>query len=145
MVKYTRTKGSDAVYETITGGNPDAEGWVHWARQIDQTLWRVAQMYKILLLSLVKKMFHTCLTVMVLDLLLKTMLHQSSGGAIGNIVDARITMDEWEKTNKTLFELLGDYCGKTAKRVEKDAQRDLWLSAEEALEYGIIDEVIGKK
>ena len=75
----------------------------------------------------------------------KTMLHQSSGGAIGNIQDARISMKEWEKTNKTLFELLGGYCGKSAKRVEKDAQRDLWLSAEEALEYGIIDEVIGKK
>lgn len=75
----------------------------------------------------------------------KTMLHQSSGGAIGNIQDARISMKEWEKTNKILFELLGSYCGKSAKRVEKDAQRDLWLSAEEALEYGIIDEVIGKK
>jgi len=75
----------------------------------------------------------------------KTMLHQSSGGAIGNIQDARISMKEWEKTNKLLFELLGSYCGKTAKRVEKDAQRDLWLSAEESLEYGIIDEVIGKK
>ena len=37
----------------------------------------------------------------------KTMLHQSSGGAGGNIQDARITMAEWEKTNKLLFELLG--------------------------------------
>jgi len=75
----------------------------------------------------------------------RTMLHQSSGGAGGNIQDARIMFDEWEKINKELFELLAKYCGKTAKRVEKDAQRDLWLSAEEALDYGIIDEVIGKK
>jgi len=75
----------------------------------------------------------------------KTMLHQSSGGAVGNIQDARISMDEWEKTNKILFELLGGYCGKTAKRVEKDAQRDLWLSAEEALDYGIIDEILVKQ
>jgi len=74
----------------------------------------------------------------------KTMLHQSSGGAMGNIQDARITMGEWEKTNKLLFELLGEYCGKKPSQVEKDAQRDLWLSADEALEYGIIDEVIGK-
>jgi len=73
----------------------------------------------------------------------RTMLHQSSGGAAGNIQDARIQFDEWEKINKTLFELLGKYCGKTAKRVEKDAQRDLWLSSKEALDYGIIDEVIG--
>jgi ATP-dependent Clp protease protease subunit len=70
------------------------------------------------------------------------MLHQSSGGAVGNIQDARISMKEWEKTNKLLFELLGEYCGKDAKQVEEDAQRDLWLSADEALEYGIIDEVI---
>lgn len=75
----------------------------------------------------------------------KTMLHQSSGGAMGNIQDARITMSEWEKTNKLLFELLGEYCGKKPTQVEKDAQRDLWLSADEALEYGIIDEVIGKE
>lgn len=74
----------------------------------------------------------------------KTMLHQSSGGAGGNIQDARITMAEWEKTNKLLFELLGEYCGKKPSQVEKDAQRDLWLSADEALSYGIIDEVIGK-
>ena len=73
----------------------------------------------------------------------RTMLHQSSGGAGGNIQDARIMFDEWEKINKELFELLGGYCGKTAKKVEKDAQRDLWLSSDEALEYGIIDEVIG--
>jgi ATP-dependent Clp protease protease subunit len=73
------------------------------------------------------------------------MLHQSSGGALGNIQDARITMKEWEKTNEILFELLGGYCGKNAKQVAKDAERDLWLSAEEALKYGIIDEVIQSK
>jgi ATP-dependent Clp protease protease subunit len=75
----------------------------------------------------------------------KTMLHQSSGGAMGNIQDARITMKEWEKTNEILFELLGEYCGKTAKQVAKDAERDLWLSADEALKYGIIDEIIKSK
>jgi ATP-dependent Clp protease protease subunit len=75
----------------------------------------------------------------------RTMLHQSSGGAIGNIQDARIEMEEWEKVNKILFQLLGRYCGKTAKKVEKDAARDLWLSAEDSLEYGIIDEIVKKK
>ena len=64
------------------------------------------------------------------------MLHQSSGGADGNIQDARISMVEWEKTNKILFELLGDYCGKAADIVMKDSARDLWLSSDEALEYG---------
>lgn len=75
----------------------------------------------------------------------RTMLHQSSGGAMGNIQDARISMNEWEKVNKELFRLLGDYCNKKPSQVEKDSQRDLWLSADEALNYGIIDEVIGKK
>lgn len=72
----------------------------------------------------------------------KTMLHQSSGGAMGNIQDARITMKEWEKTNEILFNLLGGYCDKDPKQVMQDAERDLWLSAEEALAYGIIDEIV---
>jgi ATP-dependent Clp protease protease subunit len=72
----------------------------------------------------------------------KTMLHQSSGGAGGNIQDARINFIEWEKTNKILFELLGGYCGKSAEEVTQDATRDFWLSAEEAVTYGIIDEVV---
>jgi len=75
----------------------------------------------------------------------KTMLHQSSGGAVGNIQDARINFVEWEKTNKILFELLGEFCDKEPEQVTKDAQRDFWLSAEEALEYGIIDEIIKPK
>ena len=71
------------------------------------------------------------------------MLHQSSGGAMGNIQDARITMSEWEKTNDILFELLGEYCDKSPKQVMKDATRDNWLDSQAALKYGIIDEVIG--
>ncbi len=75
----------------------------------------------------------------------KTMLHQTSGGAGGNIQDARINFVEWEKVNKILFELLGEFCGKPAEVVEKDSTRDFWLSAQEAVEYGIIDEVISRK
>ena len=75
----------------------------------------------------------------------KTMLHQTSGGAGGNIQDARINFIEWEKTNKILFDLLADFCGKTPEQVTKDAERDFWLTADEALEYGIIDEVVKTK
>ena len=75
----------------------------------------------------------------------RTMLHQSSGGAGGNIQDARITMLEWEKINNTLFDLLGGYCGKDAETVKNDASRDLWLGSDEALAYGIIDEIVKKK
>ena len=75
----------------------------------------------------------------------RTMLHQSSGGVQGNIQDARITMEEWEKINQTLFDLLGQYCDKPADQVMKDAARDNWLSAEEAVAYGIIEEVVTTK
>jgi ATP-dependent Clp protease protease subunit len=75
----------------------------------------------------------------------RTMLHQSSGGFEGNIQDAEISMKEWNKLNNLLFNLLGEYCNKSPEQVMKDATRDLWLSSEEALEYGIIDEIIRKK
>ena len=75
----------------------------------------------------------------------KVMLHQSSGGFYGNIQDAKIDFDEWQELNKTLFELLGDYCGKSPQQVASDASRDFWLDSEGALKYGIIDEIIKKK
>lgn len=75
----------------------------------------------------------------------RTMLHQSSGGAVGNIQDAEISMKEWRKINETLFGLLGEYCGKDPEQVKEDASRDFWLSADEAKDYGIIDEVVIKR
>lgn len=74
-----------------------------------------------------------------------TMLHQSSGGFSGNIQDAEIDWKEWQKVNKELFILLGEYCGKKPEQVMKDATRDFWLNAEEAKKYGIIDEIINSK
>jgi ATP-dependent Clp protease protease subunit len=71
-----------------------------------------------------------------------TMLHQSSGGFSGNIQDAEIDWKEWQKVNKILFELLGEYCGKPAEVVMNDATRDFWLNAEDALSYGIIDTIV---
>jgi ATP-dependent Clp protease protease subunit len=75
----------------------------------------------------------------------RTMLHQSSGGFRGNIQDAKIDMIEWDKLNNTLFDLLGGYCGKTGEQVKQDASRDLWLSSDDALAYGIIDEIVKRK
>ena len=72
----------------------------------------------------------------------ETMLHQSSGGAVGNIQDAEISMKQWRRVNERLFFLLGKFCGKTGEQVMMDATRDLWLTAEEAKEYGIVDEII---
>lgn len=75
----------------------------------------------------------------------KVMLHQSSGGFSGNIQDAKIDFQEWEKYNKILFELLGGYCDKDPEQVKEDASRDFWMDADEAVNYGIIDEVISSK
>jgi len=75
----------------------------------------------------------------------KVMLHQVSGGAGGNIQDAKIQWEEMVKCNDILFELLGGYCNKTAEQVKEEATRDLWLDANESLSYGIIDEIVGKK
>jgi ATP-dependent Clp protease protease subunit len=75
----------------------------------------------------------------------KVMLHQSSGGFGGNIQDAKIDFQEWEKVNKILFDLLGSYCDKTPEQVMEDATRDFWMDSEEAVKYGIIDEIIKNK
>lgn len=75
----------------------------------------------------------------------RTMIHQSSGGAGGHILDAEITWNEWIKVNEQLFKMLSEYTGKTPEQIKLDANRDLWLSAHESVEYGIIDEVILSK
>jgi ATP-dependent Clp protease, protease subunit len=75
----------------------------------------------------------------------KTMLHQTSGGAGGNIQDARINFIEWEKTNEILITLLAQFCNKDPEQVKQDMLRDFWLSAQESVDYGIIDEVVMKK
>jgi ATP-dependent Clp protease protease subunit len=75
----------------------------------------------------------------------KVMLHQISFGGQGNIQDLRITNTEAEKYNKILFNLLGEYCNKPAEEILNDTIRDLWLDTDEALQYGIIDEIVIKK
>jgi ATP-dependent Clp protease protease subunit len=75
----------------------------------------------------------------------RVMLHQVSTGASGNIQDIRRSIAEGEKYNDLLFGLLGQYTDKDPKQVMEDAHRDLWLNAEEAVAYGIIDSVIKNK
>lgn len=75
----------------------------------------------------------------------KVMLHQVSTGASGNIQDIRISLNESEKYNELLFGILGRATDKDPKQVMIDANRDLWLTAEEAKDYGVIDNVIVNK
>jgi ATP-dependent Clp protease protease subunit len=73
------------------------------------------------------------------------MIHQSSGVFHGNVQDAEIDWKNWQNLNKELFVLLGNYCNKTPETIMKDATRDFWLNAGEAVKYGIIDEIINNK
>jgi ATP-dependent Clp protease protease subunit len=75
----------------------------------------------------------------------RVMLHQVSTGAQGTMADIEISIAEGRKYNEKLFKMLGEFTEKDPEQVKKDANRDLWLSAEEALEYGLIDKIITKK
>ena len=74
----------------------------------------------------------------------RVMLHQVSSGASGHVEDLKISLTEALKYNDKLFTMLGEYCGKTKEQVLSDCNRDNWLNAEEALDYGIIDGIVLK-
>ena len=75
----------------------------------------------------------------------RVMLHQVSTGASGNIQDIEISIAEGKKYNAELFRLLGEYTDKDPAQVLADTNRDMWLNADEAKAYGIIDGIIIKK
>jgi len=71
----------------------------------------------------------------------KVMLHQPSGGAGGQSSDIQIHAKEIVKTKRELNDILAEATGKSAEQVEKDTDRDRYMTAAEAVEYGIVDEV----
>lgn len=75
----------------------------------------------------------------------KVMIHQVSGGGSGQCADVQIIAEEMKKTQNELYRILAENTGKTFEQIEIDADRDHWLTAQEALEYGLIDEIITKK
>ena len=72
----------------------------------------------------------------------EVMIHQPLGGAQGQATEIQIAAEHILKTKKKLNQILADNAGKPVEEVEKDTDRDNWLSADEAKEYGLIDEVI---
>ena len=72
----------------------------------------------------------------------EVMIHQPSGGAQGQATEIQITAEHILKTKKKLNEILAKNTGKPLEIVEADTERDYWMSAEEALEYGLVDRVI---
>ena len=73
------------------------------------------------------------------------MIHQPMGGAQGQASDIEITAREIQKLKKELYTIIADHSGNTYKRVEKDSDRDYWMTATEAKEYGMIDEVLTRE
>ncbi len=72
----------------------------------------------------------------------RVMIHQVSGGAQGQASDIEITAAEIIKLKRRLNELLAGHCGKDADQVEKDSDRDHYMSAADAKEYGIVDTIV---
>ena len=72
----------------------------------------------------------------------EVMIHQPLGGAQGQATEIQIAAEHILKTKKKLNQILADNAAKPVEEVEKDTDRDNWLSADEAKEYGLIDEVI---
>ena len=72
----------------------------------------------------------------------RIMIHQPSGGVQGQTSDIEITFREMMKLKKELYDIIANHSGKSYKQVEKDADRDYWMTSTEAKEYGMIDDVL---
>ncbi len=72
----------------------------------------------------------------------RVMIHQPMGGASGQASDIEITAREISKLKKELYDIIAIHSGNTYEQVEKDADRDYWMTSTEAKEYGMIDEVL---
>jgi ATP-dependent Clp protease protease subunit len=73
------------------------------------------------------------------------MIHQPSGGMQGQSKDMEITLKQMQELRKDLYTILATHTGKTYEQIEADSDRDYWMRAVEAKEYGLVDEVLEKK
>jgi ATP-dependent Clp protease protease subunit len=72
----------------------------------------------------------------------RVMIHQPSGGAQGTSTDLEITVREIMKLKQELYHIIADHTGNPYEKVEKDSDRDYWMTSEEAKAYGIIDDIL---
>jgi len=75
----------------------------------------------------------------------RVMIHQPLGGARGQASDIEITAKEIMKIKNELYAILSTHSGKTIEELENDADRDFWMTSQEAKEYGMLDEVLVSK
>lgn len=74
----------------------------------------------------------------------RVMIHQPMGGAQGQASDIEITAREIQKLKKELYTIIADHSGQPFEKVERDSDRDYWMTSDEAKQYGMIDEVLIK-
>ncbi len=72
----------------------------------------------------------------------RIMLHQPSSAVGGQATDIEITVKEIRRIKTNLYDIISEHTGQDVKRVEEDCDRDYWMGAEEAKEYGMVDEVL---
>lgn len=70
------------------------------------------------------------------------MIHQPMGGAQGQASDIEITAREILKLKEELYEIISKHSGQTLDKVHEDSDRDYWMKADEAMKYGMIDEIL---
>ena len=75
----------------------------------------------------------------------RIMIHQPLGGAGGKASDIEISANHILELRDELYEILANHSGKSVEQIAKDSDRDYWMKAEQALEYGLIDEVLVRK
>ena len=75
----------------------------------------------------------------------RVMIHQPLGGIQGQASDIEITATEILQLKDELYPIISDHSGKAMEQIRKDADRDHWMTAQEALEYGMIDRVYARK
>ena len=75
----------------------------------------------------------------------RVMIHQPLGGAHGQASDILIAAQEIEKTRNELYSIISEHSGQPIEKIYADGDRDFWMTSQEALEYGMIDEILTKK
>lgn len=75
----------------------------------------------------------------------RIMIHQTSGGYRGTVADARIYLEEMNRMYETYIQLMAERTGRDPEQIRRDCDRDYWMSADQAREYGLVDAIIDPK
>jgi ATP-dependent Clp protease protease subunit len=72
----------------------------------------------------------------------RILMHQGSAGLYGSASDIKIQAEQWNLTKQEMAVITAEHTGQTVEQIEKDADRDRWFTAQQALEYGFVDQIV---